>query len=89
MMRYSVSDTAEYGDITRGKRVIDDSTRERMRDILKDIQTGKFASEWINENMVGRPTFSTVVRKEKDHPIEVVGARLRGMMPWMEDREVK
>ena len=89
MMRYSVSDTAQYGDITRGKRVIDDSTRERMRDILKDIQTGKFASEWINENMVGRPTFSTVVRKEKDHPIEVVGARLRGMMPWMEDREVK
>ena len=89
MMRYSVSDTAEYGDITRGKRVIDDSTRERMRDILKDIQTGKFASEWINENMVGRPTFNTVVRKEKDHPIEVVGSRLRGMMPWIEDREVK
>jgi len=71
MMRYSVSDTAEYGDITRGKKVIDDSTRERMRGILKDIQTGKFASEWINENMVGRPTFNTVVRKEKDHPIEV------------------
>ena len=89
MMRYSVSDTAEYGDITRGKKVIDDSTRERMRGILKDIQTGKFASEWINENMVGRPTFNTVVRKEKDHPIEVVGARLRGMMPWIEDREVK
>ena len=89
MMRYSVSDTAEYGDITRGKRVIDDSTRERMREILKDIQTGKFASEWINENMVGRPTFSTVVRKEKEHPIEIVGKRLRGMMPWMEDREVK
>ena len=89
MMRYSVSDTAEYGDITRGKKVIDDSTRERMRDILKDIQTGKFASEWINENMVGRPTFNTVVRKEKDHPIEVVGSRLRGMMPWIEDREVK
>ena len=89
MMRYSVSDTAEYGDITRGKKVIDDSTRERMRDILKDIQTGKFASEWINENMVGRPTFNTVVRKEKDHPIEVVGSRLRGMMPWNEDREVK
>ena len=89
MMRYSVYDTAEYGDITRGKKVIDDSTRERMRDILKDIQTGKFASEWINENMVGRPTFNTVVRKEKDHPIEVVGSRLRGMMPWIEDREVK
>ncbi|MED5580402.1 MAG: ketol-acid reductoisomerase [Nitrospinota bacterium] len=89
MMRYSVSDTAEYGDITRGKKVIDDSTRERMRGILKDIQTGKFASEWINENMVGRPTFNTVVRKEKEHPIEVVGARLRGMMPWIEDREVK
>ncbi len=89
MMRYSVSDTAEYGDITRGKIVIDDATRERMKGILKDIQTGKFASEWINENMVGRPTFNTIVRKEKEHPIEIVGERLRGMMPWIQEREVK
>ncbi len=89
MMRYSVSDTAEYGDITRGKVVIDDATRERMRGILRDIQTGKFASEWINENMVNRPTFNTVVRKEKEHDIEVVGRRLRAMMPWIEEREVK
>ncbi|OGL58244.1 MAG: ketol-acid reductoisomerase [Candidatus Tectomicrobia bacterium RIFCSPLOWO2_12_FULL_69_37] len=89
MMRYSVSDTAEYGDITRGKVIIDQGTRERMKKILKDIQTGKFASEWINENMVGRPTFNTIVRKEKEHPIELVGARLRGMMPWIQEREVK
>ena len=89
MMRYSVSDTAEYGDITRGKVIIDQGTRERMKKILKDIQTGKFASEWINENMVGRPTFNTIVRKEKEHPIEIVGARLRGMMPWIQEREVK
>ena len=89
MMRYSVSDTAEYGDITRGKVIIDQGTRERMKKILEDIQTGKFASEWINENMVGRPTFNTIVRKEKEHPIELVGARLRGMMPWIQEREVK
>jgi len=89
MMRYSVSDTAEYGDITRGKMIIDESTRERMRKILGDIQTGRFATEWINENVVGRPTFNTVVRKEKEHPIEVVGARLRAMMPWIQEREVK
>ncbi len=89
MMRYSVSDTAEYGDITRGKVIIDRGTRERMKGILRDIQTGKFASEWINENMVGRPTFNTIVRKEKEHPIEVVGARLRAMMPWIQEREVK
>ena len=62
---------------------------KRMKKILKDIQTGKFASEWINENMVGRPTFNTIVRKEKEHPIELVGARLRGMMPWIQEREVK
>ncbi len=89
MMRYSVSDTAEYGDITRGKVVIDQGTRERMKGILKDIQSGKFAGEWINENQVGRPTFNTIVRKEKEHPIEIVGERLRGMMPWIQEREVK
>jgi len=89
MMRSTVSDTAEYGDYTRGKVVIDDATRERMRGILRDIQTGRFASEWINENMVNRPTFNTVVRKEKEHDIEIVGRRLRAMMPWIEEREVK
>ncbi len=89
MMRYSVSDTAEYGDITRGKIVIDKGTRKRMRGILKDIQSGKFASEWINENMVGRPTFNTTVRKEKEHIIEIVGERLRSMMPWIQEREIK
>jgi ketol-acid reductoisomerase len=89
MMRYSISDTAEYGDITRGRVVIDKGTRKRMRGILKDIQSGKFASEWINENMVGRPTFNTTVRKDKEHIIEIVGERLRNMMPWIQEREVK
>ncbi len=89
MMRYSVSDTAEYGDITRGKIVIDEGTRERMKGILKDIQSGDFAGEWINENLRGRPTFNTTVRKEKEHPIEIVGERLRAMMPWIQEREVK
>ncbi len=89
MMRYSVSDTAEYGDITRGKIIIDQGTRERMKGILKDIQSGDFAGEWINENMRGRPTFNTTVRKEKEHTIEIVGERLRAMMPWIQEREVK
>ncbi len=89
MMRYSVSDTAEYGDITRGKIIIDQGTRERMKGILKDIQSGDFAGEWIMENLRGRPTFNTTVRKEKEPPIEIVGERLRAMMPWIQEREVK
>ncbi len=82
-MRYSVSDTAEYGDYTRGPRVIDEHTRENMRQILAAIQDGTFAREWILENQAGRPRFMALRRKNAEHPIEEVGAQLRAMMPWL------
>jgi ketol-acid reductoisomerase len=82
-MRYSISDTAEYGDMTRGPRIITDETRAEMRKILAEIQTGEFAREWIMENRAGRPVFEALRRRGQQHPIEDVGARLRGMMPWI------
>jgi ketol-acid reductoisomerase len=82
-MRYSVSDTAEYGDYTRGPRVIDDLVREEMRQILAEIQDGSFATEWILENQAGRPSFNAMKKMEAEHPIEVVGKKLRNMMPWL------
>ncbi len=82
-MRYSVSDTAEYGDLTRGPRVINDAVRAEMRAILDEIQTGKFAEEWIAESESGRPNFSALRQAGRDHPIEKVGAELRAMMPWI------
>lgn len=82
-MRYVVSDTAEYGDITRGKRIVNESTKEEMKKILTQIQTGEFAREWILENKAGRPAFNAMRKKESKHPIEEVGARLRKMMPWI------
>jgi ketol-acid reductoisomerase len=82
-MRYSISDTAEYGDITRGKRVISEETREEMRIILDEIQSGDFAKEWILENMAGRPVYSSLKRIENEHLIEKVGKQLRSMMGWI------
>jgi ketol-acid reductoisomerase len=82
-MRYSVSDTAEYGDLTRGKRVISEDVREEMALILEEIQTGEFAREWILENMAGRPVYNAIKREEAEHEIEIVGRQLRGMMPWL------
>jgi ketol-acid reductoisomerase len=82
-MRYSVSDTAEYGDYSRGPRVINEVVREEMEDILAEIQDGSFAREWILENMAGRPTYNAIKRMEADHPIETVGSQLRAMMPWL------
>ena len=82
-MRYSVSDTAEYGDYTRGRRVIDDYVREEMGQILAEIQNGSFATEWILENQAGRPSFNAMRRMDTEHPIEVVGRKLRDMMPWL------
>jgi ketol-acid reductoisomerase len=82
-MRYSVSDTAEYGDLTRGPRVINDAVRAEMRTILDEIQTGRFAEEWIAESESGRPNFSALRQAGRDHPIEKVGAELRAMMPWI------
>ena len=82
-MRYTISDTAEYGDYTRGPRVIDDHVRENMRQILREIQDGTFAKEWILENQAGRPSFLALRRRNAEHPIEEVGAELRGMMSWL------
>ncbi len=82
-MRYSVSDTAEYGDYTRGPRVIDDMVKEEMRQILAEIQDGSFATEWVLENQAGRPSFNALKRRDAEHPIEIVGKKLRDMMPWL------
>ena len=82
-MRKSVSETARYGDLTRGPRVIDDMVKDEMRQILSEIQDGSFAREWILENMVGRPVFNALMRADSEHLIEEVGAELRQMMPWL------
>jgi ketol-acid reductoisomerase len=82
-MRHSISDTAEYGDLTRGERIITNATREAMRGLLKDIQTGEFAREWILENQAHRPVYNALTQREREHPIETVGAKLRAMMTWL------
>jgi len=82
-MRRRVSNTACYGDLTRGKRIITEKTRKEMRKILKEIQKGKFAREWIRENEEGRPNFNRLLKEQDEHPIEKVGHELREMMPWM------
>jgi len=82
-MRYSVSDTAEYGDYTRGPRVIDEMVKDEMRQILAEIQDGSFAKEWILENQAGRPVYNALKRMDEEHLIEEVGAELRQMMPWL------
>ena len=82
-MRSSISNTAEYGDMTRGKKVITDDTRAAMRKILGDIQSGEFAKEWIAENRAGGENFDRMRKEAADHPVEKVGAKLRGMMPWI------
>ena len=87
-MRYSVSNTAEYGDLTRGPRVIDDATRQRMREILREIQTGVFAREFILENQSGGLQFSALRRRGEEHPMEAVGARLRELMPWLKEKRL-
>ncbi len=82
-MRYSISDTAEYGDMTRGPRVVTPSTKVEMKKILGEIRSGEFAREWIAENEAGRPNFDKLRAAQRTHPIEEVGARLRSMMPWI------
>ncbi|WP_080873140.1 ketol-acid reductoisomerase [Oceanobacillus timonensis] len=82
-MRYSISDTAQWGDFVSGPRIVDDGTKERMKDILSEIQTGKFAKDWISENQTGRPQFNAINRRENQHQIEVVGRELRALMPFV------
>jgi ketol-acid reductoisomerase len=82
-MRSSISDTAEFGDLSSGRRVVTDETRAEMKRILADIQTGRFAKDWMLENKVGRPFFNAQKRRDSEHLIEEVGTRLRGMMSWL------
>ena len=83
-MRYSISNTAEYGDLTRGKRVVGDETRKAMKEILAEIQSGKFADEWITEYKCGLPHFHELQKEGENHAIEKVGAKLRALMPWLQ-----
>ncbi len=87
-MRYSVSNTAEYGDLTRGPRVIDEGVRQRMREILREIQSGAFAREFILENQSGGVSFRALRRRGAEHPMEEVGQRLRGLMPWLRENRL-
>ena len=82
-MRQVVSDTAEYGDLTRGPRVVNDQVKEEMKKILGEIQDGSFAREWILENQANRPVYYALRNKDIQHPIEKVGKTLRDMMPWL------
>jgi ketol-acid reductoisomerase len=85
-MRHSISNTAEYGDITRGPKIIGRSTREAMSQILADVQSGKFADEWMAECAAGKPTLRRAAANQAEHPVEQVGKRLRGLMPWLQQR---
>jgi ketol-acid reductoisomerase len=86
-MRFSVSETAKWGDLTVGPKIIDDHVRQRMKEALADIQTGKFAREWIEEAKAGKPRYQKLLKEASQHPIEKVGARLRKLMPWMLERK--
>jgi ketol-acid reductoisomerase len=88
-MRYSVSDTAEHGDYTGGRRIVTDETREEMRRMLDEVQDGTYARSWILENQAGRPFFNTMRKREQSHTIEQVGRRLRAMMPWLKPKEIE
>jgi ketol-acid reductoisomerase len=82
-MRYSISTTAKYGDVTRGPRVVTEQTKREMKNILAEIQQGQFAKEWVLENQANRPVYNALLAKGEAHPIEAVGAKLRAMMPWL------
>jgi ketol-acid reductoisomerase len=86
-MRHSISNTAEYGDMTRGSKVITEDTREAMKKILADIQSGEFAKEWIAENQAGGENFDRMRKEAADHPVEEVGGKLRSMMPWISKKD--
>ncbi len=87
-MRYSISNTAQYGDLTRGPRVVTEETKKEMKKILKEIQTGEFARDWMLENKANKPVFGALTRMGQSHPIEEVGAKLRDMMPWLKKSRI-
>jgi ketol-acid reductoisomerase len=82
-MNYSISNTAEYGEYVSGKKIIDDKTKERMKEVLKDIQSGKFTKLWMDENKIGQKNFLRMRKELSEHPIEKVGEKLRALMPWI------
>ena len=84
-MRYSISNTAEYGDYASGPRIVDASVKARMKEVLDDIQSGRFVKDWMNECSAGQPSFKAMRRRAADHQIEEVGEKLRGMMPWISE----
>ena len=87
-MRYSISNTAQYGDLTRGPRIITEDTKDEMRQILDEIQSGEFAREWLLECSVNKPVFNALTRQGEEHPVEEVGKRLRAMMPWLKKKKL-
>ena len=87
-MRYSISNTAQYGDLTRGPRIITEETKKEMKKILSEIQNGAFAREWMLENKANKPVFTALTRKGQEHPIEKVGEKLRAMMPWLKKGKI-
>ena len=88
-MRFSISETAKWGDVTVGPKIVDAGTKKRMKQVLKDIQTGKFAKEWIKEYEAGYPKYNALLKAGEAHPIEKTGERLRGLMPWIQKRSTK
>ena len=88
-MRFSISETAKYGDVVSGPRVINKAVKKEMGKVLKDIQSGKFAKQWINEHKTGRKNYTALLKAGETHPIEKVGARLRGLMPWIGHKNLK
>ena len=87
-MNYSISNTAEYGEYTRGPRIITPETKAEMKRVLDDIQSGRFARDWMLENAVGQTSFKAMRRRSAEHPIEKVGEKLRAMMPWIAERRL-
>jgi ketol-acid reductoisomerase len=88
-MRFSVSETAKWGDVSVGPKIVDASVKKRMKAALKDIQSGKFAKNWVKEYQTGYKRYNALLKKDANHPIEKTGAKLRAMMPWMQKRSIK
>jgi ketol-acid reductoisomerase len=88
-MRFSISETAKWGDVSVGPKIIDGSVKKRMKAALKEIQSGKFARNWVREYQTGYKRYNALLRKGEKHPIEKTGAKLRAMMPWMRKRSIK
>ena len=86
-MRHSISNTAEYVDLTRGPRIVDEGVKERMKELLAEVQSGKFAREWVLENQANQPTLQALRRQERTHQVELVGKELRSMMSWIKDNQ--